>query len=187
MIESKINTEQELFISKLKDGDKASFAMLYDNYSSALYGVIYRMLQREDAAGDTLQEVFVKIWKKIDTYDEKKGSLYTWMLNIARNTSIDKLRKLKREGQVEIQSFEEFVSSSNVLKTSQKTDHIGLKDIVDELEPELKIIIEYLYFGGYTQQELSDELEIPLGTVKTRSRKALGLLRSKLGNFIFWI
>lgn len=109
------------------------------------------------------------------------------MLNIARNTSIDNVRKLKREGKVEIQTFEQFVSNSDVHQTSQNVDHIGLKTVVDELDPDLKIIIDYLYFGGYTQQEVSDELEIPLGTVKTRSRKAIKILRGKITNFIFWI
>lgn len=186
-MKDKTKIEENELVSLLQKGDKDAFDLLYSNYSSALYGIIYRILQKEDIAGDVLQDVFVKVWKKIDSYDTKKGTLYTWMLNIARNTAIDNVRKIKREGKVEIQTFEEFVNSTNVHQTSQKTDHIGLKTVVDELEPELKIIIDYLYFGGYTQKEVSDELGLPLGTVKTRSRKAIKILRGKITNFIFWI
>lgn len=182
-----IKIEQDELIRRLKKGDKRSFELLYDNYSSALYGVVYRILRKEDAASDALQETFVKIWKKIQTFDDQKGRLYTWMLNIARNTAIDKVRKLKREGQVEIQTFESFVSTSDVHKVSMNMDHLGIKDVVEKLDEDHKIIIEYLYFGGYTQQEVSDELNIPLGTVKTRARNGLKKLRNMLGNFIFWI
>ncbi|MEX1192439.1 MAG: RNA polymerase sigma factor [Brumimicrobium sp.] len=186
-MEEKEDIAQKEFITKLKKGDKNSFNLLYTNYSSALYGVIYRMLQKEDAAADVMQETFVKIWKKMDSFDDKKGRLYTWMLNIARNTAIDKLRKLKREGRVEIQTFESFVSSSTVHQTSMNVDHLGVKEVVEQLDEEYKTIIDYLYFGGYTQQEVSDELDIPLGTVKTRARTAMKKLRKILTNFIFWI
>lgn len=183
----KADIEQEKLIQGLKKGDKRSFELLYDNYSSALYGVVYRIVRKEDAAADAMQETFVKIWKKIQTFDQQKGRLYTWMLNIARNTAIDKVRKLKREGKVEIQTFESFVSTSDVHKVSMNMDHLGLKEVVNKLDDDHKTIIEYLYFGGYTQQEVSDELNIPLGTVKTRARNGLKKLREMMSNFIFWI
>ena len=183
----KEDTSTTIFIQKLQNGDKAAFELLYKNYSAALYGVVFRILQKEDSAADVMQEAFVKIWKNINKYEQKKGTLYTWMLNIARNTAIDKLRKIKREGHVEIQTFEEFVGNSNVYKTSMKIDGIGVKEVVDQLDPDQKTIIDYLYFGGYTQQEVADKLGIPLGTVKTRARAALKVLRKTMTNFIFWI
>jgi RNA polymerase sigma-70 factor (ECF subfamily) len=186
-VEVKEDIEQRELIKQLKNGDKRSFELLYTNYSSALYGVVYRILQTEDAAADVMQETFVKIWKKIDSFDENKGRLYTWMLNIARNTAIDKVRKLKREGRVEIQTFENFVGNSTIHQTTMSVDHLGVKEVVEQLDEEYKVIIDYLYFGGYTQQEVSDELNIPLGTVKTRARTAMKKLRKILTNFIFWI
>jgi RNA polymerase sigma-70 factor (ECF subfamily) len=186
-LDSKEQIEQDELIEKLKKGDKRSFELLYDNYSSALYGVVYRIIQKEDAATDAMQESFVKIWKKIQTFDQQKGRLYTWMLNIARNTAIDKVRKLRREGKVEIQSFESFVSTSDVHQTSMNVDHLGLKEVVEKLDDDHKLIIKYLYFGGYTQKQVSDELGIPLGTVKTRARNGLKKLRNMMTNFIFWI
>jgi RNA polymerase sigma-70 factor (ECF subfamily) len=179
--------DHETFIANLQRGNKLAFEKLYDNYSPAIYGVILRMLRKEDLAADTMQEAFIKIWKNISKYEKSKGALYTWMLNIARNTAIDKIRKIKREGQVEIQTFDSFVSNSDKHQTTMNVDHLGVKEVVDGLEEDQKIIIDYLYFGGYTQQEVSDELGIPLGTVKTRARTALKKLRKTLVNFIFWI
>jgi RNA polymerase sigma-70 factor (ECF subfamily) len=109
------------------------------------------------------------------------------MLNISRNTAIDKARKIKRKGRVEIQTFENFVNNSTIHQTSMSVDHLGVKEVVEQLDEEYKIIIDYLYFGGYTQQEVSDELDIPLGTVKKRARTAMKKLRKILTNFIFWI
>mgnify|MGYP001766483760 CR=1 FL=1 len=84
-------TQEELIPLLLKKDDR-SFTLLYDNYSKSLYGVIFTLIKDREEAEDVLQEVFIKIWKNIDSYNESKGRLYTWMLNIARNTSIDKLR-----------------------------------------------------------------------------------------------
>ncbi len=179
--------EVKNLVVRLKAGEKSAFTDLYTHYSDALYGVIKKVLRSEESAGDVLQDSFVKIWKNIDKYDESKGSFFTWMLNICRNTSIDKLRKLQREGKVEIQTFETFVSTSAGHQVEQNVDQIGLKETVDTLDPEQKIIVEYLYFGGYTQQEVSDELNIPLGTVKTRARAALKALRKVITLLIFWI
>ena len=83
--------ESEL-LELLRRQDRKAFNYLYDNYSDALYGVILKVVRTEETAQDLLQEIFVKIWKNIAQYDSSKGRLFTWMLNIARNTSIDYLR-----------------------------------------------------------------------------------------------
>ena len=163
-------------VSSLKQRDKAAFGKLYDNYSGALYGVILRILNNEEEmAQDVLQDSFVKIWNNFESYDSSKGSLFTWMLNIARNTAIDKTRSLKRNP---IQSLDQNV---HLMESSPghliNVDQIGLKETVDKLKPEHKIIIQMAYYGGMTQEEISTELKIPLGTVKTRARAALTELR----------
>ena len=83
--------EQEL-VMLLKQRHQFAFSYLYDNYSSALQSIILNIVPDYDQAADVLQEVFVKIWKQIETYDETKGRLFTWMLNVARNASIDTVR-----------------------------------------------------------------------------------------------
>ena len=168
-------TEEEL-VSLLKQKDQQAFSYLYYNYSAALYGIILRILkQEEETSQDVLQESFVKIWKNLEHYDRSKGTLFTWMLNITRNSAIDKLRSMKR---VTIQSIDDNVYAVDKEHYHTGTeDKIGVKAVLNNLKPEHKIIIDIAYFGGYTQEEISEKLNMPLGTVKTRARAALIELR----------
>lgn len=175
LMPAKKYTEEELVV-QLKQQDKVAFAYLYDNYSGSLYGIVLKILnQEEEIAQDALQEAFVKIWRKANSYDQSKGSLFTWMLNIARNTAIDKLRSIKRTS---IQSLDDNVGIVDKQHNhTMNEDKIGVKDVVEKLKPEHKTIIDLAYFGGYTQEEIAERLGMPLGTVKTRSRAALIELR----------
>lgn len=158
-------------------GDKQAFAQIYDLYSDALYGVCMSILQTEDEAKDALQEGFVKIWKNAPKFDASKGRLFTWMINIVRNTCIDRYRKKRKQQSHEIQKESTIVSNMNAGSDSIKINHIGIKDLTGRLEDEQIEIVEYLYYKGYTQQETADELNLPLGTVKTRARIAIRELR----------
>lgn len=170
-------TEEEL-IARLRSKDAAAFGYLYDNYSAAIYGVIYRHFEDQEQSEDILQETFVKIWKNIDSYDASKGRLYTWMLNIARNLAIDHKRSRSFKSGEKNQSLDVSVNAVNSSGSAAfNTDRIGLKEMVAKLKPESQTIIELLYFKGYTQDEVSKELNMPLGTVKTRTRSALIELR----------
>jgi RNA polymerase sigma-70 factor (ECF subfamily) len=140
--------------------------------------VIDRIVRSEDISNDVLQEAFVKIWKNIDTYSNDKGSLFTWMLNICRNMAIDMTRSKQYRQETQNQNVEDYVNVINRSEHVQlKTDHIGLKDLVARLKPEHRLLIDKIYFEGYTQEEASEELNIPLGTVKTRVRAAIIQLR----------
>jgi RNA polymerase sigma factor (sigma-70 family) len=170
-------TEEEL-IAFIKEGDREAFSYLYDNYSKALYGVIYTIVGNVGEAEDILQNVFVKIWYNFYTYDKAKGRLYTWMLNIARNAAIDYVRS--RQNKTSLQNY----SSENIVNEidqqySETTnyDHIGLKKIVSELKEEHQTIIDMAYYQGYTQDEIARQLKLPLGTVKTKVRQAIIKLR----------
>lgn len=170
-------TEEEL-VASLKNGDQHALSFLYDNYSAALFGVIVRIVESQENAEDVLQEVFVKIWKNIFSYDKSKGKLYTWLINIARNTAIDSLRVKGHKIKSQIQSLDNSVHSINKqYNTAIHPDHIGLKSLVNKMKPEHKQLIDKLYFEGYTQEEAAEELNIPLGTVKTRARAAISQLR----------
>jgi RNA polymerase sigma-70 factor (ECF subfamily) len=168
--------KDEAFIAQLKARSESAFGQLYDNYSGALYGVLMRMLNNEELAQDALQEGFVKIWKNIDSFDAARGNLFTWMLNIVRNHAIDQLRS--KNMKQKIQKLEDSVRSIN--KSASATieeDHVLIKELVDKLKPEHRQLIEMAYYQGYTQEELAEELNMPLGTVKTRARAALLQLR----------
>jgi len=173
-------TEEEL-VSGLKNSDKAAFAYLFDQYSDALYGVVFKIIPDDDWAQDILQEAFVKIWKNIPNYDPSKGRLFTWLLNIVRNHSIDTLRSKQFKQVSENHNLEDSV---NIIDSERnqapKEDTIGIVKLLDHLIPDQKILVELIYLQGYTQQEAADELKIPLGTVKTRLRNALLNLRNKI-------
>lgn len=169
--------ELHIIIEQIKQGDGQAFEQMYDSYSSALFGVCLKIVNDQEQAEDVLQDSFVKIWKNIHSYESSKGTFFTWMLNIARNSAIDKLRQMKKKGTSAIQN--EMNDVSNMLTNSEQlnTNTIGLNELLFKLPKEQQEIIEYLYYRGYTQQEVSDELNLPLGTVKTRSRTALLALK----------
>ena len=173
--------EQDVLLKELAKKDDKSFTLLYDNYSKSLYGVIYNLIKNTEEAEDVLQEVFVKIWKNIESYNESKGRLYTWMLNVARNTAIDKLRSKNFNNNNKNLSADNFVHLlDDNSKTTNKIDAIGIKEFIMKLKPKCIELIDLLFFKGYTQQEASEELEIPLGTVKTNNRNCMNELRKMI-------
>jgi RNA polymerase sigma factor (sigma-70 family) len=152
---------------------------LYDNYSGALYGVVSRVIQKEEVAEEVLQDAFLKIWDKIDNYDPEKGKLFTWMLNLTRNLAIDKTRSKEIGKEGKTRGIDNLVNTIDRREfTEQGVDSIGVKDILKGLPEDQKFVVEHLYFNGYSQSELAEEFNIPLGTVKTRLRLAMKQLRS---------
>ncbi len=172
-------------VSRLKNREESAMSDLYDRYAANFYGLAAKIVGSDEVAQDIVQDSFVKIWRKVESYDETKGTFFTWMLNITRNTAIDFLRKRKKENPSSIQDVENSVHISN---DGISTDTIGMKAIVENLNENQRILVEYIYFKGYTQQEVSDELDIPLGTVKTRIRAAVGELKKWfVAILLFWI
>lgn len=168
-------TEPEL-VQLLRQRGQAVFNYLYENYSGALHAIILNIVNEEELASDVLQEVFVKIWKQIDSYDSSKGRLFTWMLNIARNASIDTIRSKSYQNSRQNRELTEDMYAM-AGSSQSKTDQIGLRKMVHNLKEEYKVLVELSYFQGYTQDEISKMLNVPLGTVKTRLRTALIQLR----------
>lgn len=172
------NISEEELVARLQRNDRVAYEYLYDNYSAALYGVIHRIVLNDETASDVLQEAFVKIWNGISSYDAKKGKLFTWMLNISRNMAIDKTRSKDFNNSQKNQSTEIVVNQMGRLKTDDlKPEHIGLAELIEKLDPNEKFLIDLMYFKGYTQSEIAEEYNIPLGTVKTRLRSATMNLR----------
>lgn len=170
-------SEDEL-IRALRQQDKIGAEALYDMYSSSLYGVIYRIVQHEEIAEDLLQETFIKIWNSFSAYDPSKGRLFTWMVNLARNLSIDKLRSKDFRNNSKNQDLENTVTSIDEQRnTAINPNIVGVKELVQQLKPEQKSVLDLVYFRGYTHVEAAEELGIPLGTVKTRMRMAIITLR----------
>lgn len=174
----KISLSEEELVSALKRQDTIAIKALYDMYSGALLGVISRIIQQTEVAEDLLQETFVKIWNSSGSYDASKGRLFTWMMNVARNLSIDKLRSKDFKNTNKNQDIEnnvDFIDQQK--KVSFNADTLGVKELVTKLKPDLKEVLDMVYFKGYTHVEAAEELNIPLGTVKTRVRMAIIELR----------
>jgi RNA polymerase sigma factor (sigma-70 family) len=171
-------SEQELILA-LKAKDDRAFSYLYDNYSGSLYSIILQIVKIPEAASDVLQDVFVNIWRKMETYDPTKGRLFTWMLNISRNASIDMLRSKNYQNSQKNQEITDNVYGSDQV-TQTNVDNIGLRKFLVKLRPEQRVLIELAYFKGYTHDEIAQIEKIPLGTVKTRIRNALLQLREYL-------
>jgi len=166
---------EKSIVELLEKGDKTALNLLYEYYSDSLYGVILQVTNNEEIAQDALQETFVKVWKNAKKYDSQKAKLFTWLYRIARNTAIDKLRSHKKRFDKEIQ-----IDQSDVYilpTTSLNQDVIDLKKHVETLEEKYQVVLKALFFEGMTQQEASDELAIPLGTVKSRLKIGLRELK----------
>jgi RNA polymerase sigma factor (sigma-70 family) len=173
-----IKISEEDLISLLADRKTKGMEILYDNYSAALYGVIYRITRNDEVAEDVLQDSFLKIWNNFSQYDSSKGRLFTWMVNIVRNQAIDKVRSKDFVNQSQNQQIDMTVSFIDESKhPSYNPDTIGLKEMVNKLGTEYKQVIDLIFFEGYSQSEAAEKLNIPLGTIKTRSRTAIMKLR----------
>lgn len=175
---SKITYTETELVTLIKERDQKAFAYLYDNYSKALFYVINKIISNQEVSEDVLQNTFLKIWDNFASYDPEKGRLYTWMLNIARNMAIDSTRSKHEKIKSKIQEQSDIVYHKNKLYV-EDTAHelIGLNNIVCQLKEDQRELIDLAYYQGYTQKEISDTLNIPLGTVKTKVRQALLLLR----------
>lgn len=126
--------------------------------------------------------MFLKIWDKIGAYDATKGRLFTWMLNIARNQAIDKLRSREISKSNKTKDIDSLVHKiDNQEQVEQHIDGIGVSEILKALPEEQRFVVDHLYFKGYTQSELAEESGIPLGTIKTRLRSAMQQLRTLVG------
>ncbi len=173
---SKVKYSEEELVAALKRNERSAFEFLYDHYSGALFNIISKTLKDEEKAADVLQESFLKIWKNIASYNPEKGRLFTWIMNIARNGAIDAVRAEGRKPAMDDIENTVVLNEKDTYEDSQ-TVSSDMKAIVNMLRPERKILIDMAYFQGYTHEEISEELSIPLGTVKSRIRTALQELK----------
>jgi RNA polymerase sigma factor (sigma-70 family) len=173
-----VTTIQDELVLRLRNKDQQAFSQMYYQYSTSLLGVISRVLDNDlELARDVLQESMVKIWNNITSYDSSKGTLFTWMLNICRNMAIDKTRSRMYKNQQKSQSIDTNPMLENYLQDIPKPETIGLKKMLELLDPSQREVVDAVYLMGYTHVEAAEKLSIPLGTVKTRLRNAILELR----------
>ena len=168
-------------VAALQRKERSALEYLYDHYAGALLGVISRIIKKDELAEEILQDVFLKIWDRIDSYDAAKGKLFTWMLNIARNQAIDKTRSKEFSKGKKTDDIQNLVSKVDRSEyTEQKIEGIGMGEVLKQLPEEQRFVIDQHYLKGYTQAEMAEEFNLPLGTVKTRMRLAMKGLRNIL-------
>ncbi|MBT8185773.1 MAG: RNA polymerase sigma factor [Eudoraea sp.] len=167
-------------VELLQERNDKAISLLYEHYGDTLLGVAYKVVRDEEMAQDVLQESFVKIWKKSDSYDSTKAKLFTWLFRITRNTAIDKLRSVNTKSDKEIQIDVSDVYNLGV--NSIKPEFMDVKENLDKIETKYQVVLDALFFQGMTQQEASDELDIPLGTIKSRLKIGLRELKKIYGN-----
>ncbi|WP_435622786.1 RNA polymerase sigma factor [Flagellimonas sp.] len=168
----------DLLIQNFQKKDVAAFEKLYTMYSENICGVINVILKDPERSKEVCQDVFVKIWNNSESYNSSKGRFFTWVLNIARNAAIDELRSKSNKEQKRNLSIDSFVGIlEGAEEMENKMDLIGLKTVLKGLKELCREIISLLYFRGYTQKEVAEELDIPIGTVKTRNRNCISQIR----------
>ena len=159
---------------------RAAVELILPKYGPALQGVIYKIVGTREVTEEVLQDTFVKVWKKGQNYDASKGRLFTWLINIARNTAIDRIRSKKFKESRKSNSLDANVYDNIAFSEEIHPQDVGLQKVIGQLDEKYRLLIDLLYLQGYTQQEASQELDIPLGTVKSRARIALRELRAML-------
>lgn len=168
---------EDALLQLLRQRSEAGFDYLYTHYSGALLQVISGILPDQSTAEDVLQEVFVRIYQKLNLYDEQKSRLYTWMAQIARNAAIDKHRQQQNRpglhNQKSLESVHDAVASPN-------PDTADVRFWVNKLDKPEKEVVVLAYLQGFTQEEIGQLLNTPLGTVKSRIRSGLKKLRQMM-------
>lgn len=163
----------ELLVARNEKGLEA----FYDKYSAALLGVVNRILGDVQIAEEVLSQSMMKVWNKIDTYKESKSSLFTWSMAIARNSALDKKRLKSFENR---KKTEDLTSTVNKVQSESTTSTLVTDKLLKLVDDKYGDVLQKIYLEGYSQSETAEIMDIPLGTVKTRLRKAIQILREEL-------
>lgn len=178
-MQNKFKHDNEI-IHLLINKDQLGLSLLYDKYSAALFGIILRIAKDNGLAEELLQSSMLKVWNKIDTYNPDKSAFFTWLVAIARNTSLDKVRLKGFENRKKTDSLDTTVYENEM--SYFDNSNLNVKSLIQNLEDKYKVVVEKIYLEGYSHGDLAKELDLPLGTIKTRLRKAISTLRDELKN-----
>ncbi len=178
---------QDIVLRLLRQRDEEGMRLLFKHYSGALMTIIAPVMPQKEVAEEILHDVLIKVWTNIDSYDAGKSRFFTWMARIARNAAIDKTRSKNFRKAGKTDGIDDLVSRRKELSQTPSVDHIGIAEILGQLDVKDRAVIELLYLQGFTQSEAAEELSLPLGTIKTRSRRAILQLRQLLKHEMVWL
>lgn len=182
------NEEDLRLLVRIQQRDQSALSELYDRYSPLLYTLVLKVVKRTNEAEDLLQEIFLQVWNKASTFASEKGSAYTWIVTIAKRKAIDRLRSKELinrgsslDADDEVLAIPDAAYAANPLAATMNSEYDAMvRDGLARLSSEQRTIIELSYYDGYTQDQISKQLNVPLGTVKTRMRQGLMKLRDFL-------
>ncbi|HYP51756.1 MAG TPA: sigma-70 family RNA polymerase sigma factor [Pyrinomonadaceae bacterium] len=163
-------------------GDEESLAAIYDRYRTILFGLLFRILGNRAEAEDVLQEVFVQVWQRARDFDENRGKAFTWLVTLARSRAIDRLRSLgSRSRTIEAATKESADAVGDAIEDAINNERGEVvRAALKELPEEQRAALLMAYFDGFSQSEIAERTNTPLGTVKTRMRTGMTKLREVL-------
>lgn len=173
-------------VGLLHSNAASAIALILDQYGDALYGLVCRMIPEREVADEVVQDVMVKVWQNASSYDPAKGKLYTWLASIAWNTALDRIRSAGYQRSKKSETLDSNVYVQNMSVDGQHSD-VGLQRALARLDAKYREVIDLVYFEGYSQSEVSEALDIPIGTVKSRVRIAIRELHTALRDEILWM
>jgi RNA polymerase sigma-70 factor (ECF subfamily) len=172
----------EDLMARVREGDAAAFALVYERHGTVAYSLAHRMCGRQSAAEDVVQEAFLSAWRRASSFDHTRGSLRTWLLGIVHHRAVDALRKsggdTRRRVDAPVEEMDVESGERTDVEVEQREDADRVRDALAELPPEQSRVIELGYFGGFTHTEIANMLGLPVGTVKGRMRLGLAKLRT---------
>ena len=178
-------TDEQL-ITGICAGNEVAIEMLYERYHRYAYALAYRILRDPVAAEDIVQDAFLSIWRKASSYQAQTGSVQSWIQAIVRNRSIDKIRaSVHRDYQwspLQLENEQDPPSEEPDVweQAWQSEQHRIIREVMEQIPEEQRMVIELAYFGGLTHAEIAEQYRIPLGTVKGRMRLGLQKMKSLL-------
>ena len=175
--------ELAALITRIASGDQGAVAALYERTKKQLYGLVLRILRNPATAEEVLMDVYLQVWRQASHYDAQRGRPFTWLATIARSRALDRLRAVKPEDQWpdEIETVDVTAHPSDMEEAVMANERRQIVSAaLDTFSPREREVIELAYFSGLTQREMASQLDQPLGTIKTRVRRALTKLRETL-------
>lgn len=170
-------------LASVAKGDEAAFERLYEATRAKLFGVVLRILRRQDLAEEVVQEAYVKIWNSAGQFNPTLASPITWMVSIARNRAIDVVRK-RSEPSIEDEAAAMLVASDtpDPLARREMTEELKrILECVGQLDPDRQKLVLLAYYNGWSREQLSEKFNTPLNTVKTWLRRSMIDIRECLG------
>jgi RNA polymerase sigma-70 factor, ECF subfamily len=165
-------------------GDARAFEVIYERHCTAVFSLAYRICGVRAAAEEVAQEAFLAIWRSGARYDRTRGSVRTWLLGVVHNRAIDSLRRSTAHDRLRVadeQAAERLEAPERTeVEVARRDEARSMRAVVGTLPRDQRRVVELAYFGGFTQEQIAEMLDAPLGTVKGRMRLALEKLRAAL-------